>query len=106
MKSESSKWLPVGISCLALVISFLSWRDSRRVNTAVNRPFLKFEIIKPAGGCGPECVHLTTKIMNTGKSSATIMQARHTVVSLEDKCRLEKPPYKLEETSYLPFRET
>ena len=42
-------------------------------------------------------VYVTTKITNVGKTSAAIVQARHTVSSLEDKCRLETQSYKLGE---------
>jgi hypothetical protein len=97
IRSEPAKWLPIGCSSLALLISFLGllisflgWRDAhqgRLINEAVNRPVVTIQ----ANGKGfavPERegstkivkkVVVTSEIKNLGKTSAVINKIDHSI---------------------------
>ncbi len=98
IKSEPSKWLPIGISSLALLISFLSWREAhqgRLTNEAVNRPIVTVEtdgkaIVSLRKEGSTETVKdlfVTSEIKNVGKTSAVITKIDHKIINLGD-CQL------------------
>jgi hypothetical protein len=90
MKSEPAKWLAIGISSFALIISFLSWREAhqaRLLNEAVNRPVVTVEtkgnaIASPLKEGSTEAVKMlfvTSEIKNIGKTSAIITKIDHKI---------------------------
>jgi hypothetical protein len=101
VKSELLKWLPLGFSSIALVISFLSWREAHRgrfINEAVNRPIVSVEINGGAvarwakeGSLGNEflvrTLFVTSEIKNLGKTAAIINKVDHEVIPIGE-CEL------------------
>src|ERR1041384_582455 len=98
IRSETVKWVPIGISlfallisCVGCVISFLSWRESHRgrlINEAVNRPIVTVETDGEAlarwakEGSGEFLVRtlfVTSEIKNLGKTPAIITKVDHEV---------------------------
>jgi len=82
--SEIVKWLPIGISLLALVISFQSCRETRRgrlINEAVTRPIVTVETngeaparwaMEGSGEFVVRTLFVTSEIKNLGKTPAII----------------------------------
>jgi hypothetical protein len=101
IKAEPAKWLPIGISALALVISFLGWLEAHRgrlINEQVNRPTVTVEITGKSQvlllreGL-PEIlkvVYVTGEIKNLGNMTATITKIDSTLTELGE-CKLDKP---------------
>jgi hypothetical protein len=90
IKSEPIKWLPIGISSLALLISFLSWREAhqgRLLNEAVNRPVVTVDTkgnviasaIKEGSTETVKMLFVTSEIKNIGKTSAIITKIDHKI---------------------------
>jgi hypothetical protein len=105
-RSEPSKWVPIGISlfallisCVGCVISFLSWRESHRgrlINEAVNRPIVTVDTNGEAlarwakEGSGEFLVRtlfVTSEIKNLGKTAAIINKVDHEIMSFGE-CEL------------------
>ena len=98
IKSEPAKWVPIGISSLALLISFLGWRDAhqgRLINEAVNRPVVTIEANGKVGGDAAKGsakidknLAVTSEIKNLGKTSAVISKIDHEIEYFHE-CLLE-----------------
>ena len=98
IKSEPAKWVPIGVSSLALLISFLSWREAhqgRLINEAVNRPVVAVEtngkgiasLLKEGSPEIVKTLFVTSEIKNLGKTTAVITRVDHRTTILGE-CKL------------------
>src|SRR5260370_6342869 len=77
MTSESSKWIPICLSILAIVISSLSWWESHRgrvINEDINRPILTVAPIDVNTDLMSDQIPATfvIKLKNGGKAPAVL----------------------------------
>ena len=98
IKSEPAKWLPIGISSFALLISFLGWREAHRgrlINEAANRPVVTVEtnseaiasLLKEGSTEIVKTLFVTSEIKNLGKTTAVITRIDHRITNLGE-CKL------------------
>ncbi len=85
MSIEPSRWIPIGVSLLAIVISCLSWWESHRgriINEEINRPILAINGITTSpsavlgSGEAQIIIWLTIKLKNSGKATAIVDKPR------------------------------
>jgi hypothetical protein len=85
VKTEPSKWIPIGISCFALVISCLGWWDSHRgriINEEINRPNLAISGVTTSPSVvsvsakDKTIIWFTIKLKNSGRVTAMVDQHR------------------------------
>jgi hypothetical protein len=95
IKSDPVKWVPIGISLFALLISFFGWREAYRgrlINEAVNRPILTVEtdgkaiasLLKEGSTEIVKTLVITSEIKNAGKTSAVVNRIHHTIIPVSE----------------------